>query len=79
MLTVTDNIERLELTEKESIELELKLNVTSKGKVWSKIGDHLYNFGTKQECDEVLFVTTEQLSFLQLLMGRSSYKECYGL
>lgn len=79
MLTVRDNNERFELNEKESISLELKLNVTSKGKEWSKIGDHLYNFGTKQDCVEVLIVTTEQLSFLQLLMSRLSYRECYGL
>lgn len=79
MLKVTNGLEECHLTENQSIALELKLNVTSKGKVWAHIGDHLYNFGVKKPCEPALIVTAEQYCFLQVLLTRGTYKDCYDL
>jgi len=79
MLRVTDNVHTMQVDTNASVSLELKLNVTSKGKVWSAIGDHLFDFGTKKACADTLFVTTEQFEFLQLLCTKVSYKDCYDL
>jgi hypothetical protein len=79
MLRITDNVHNMQVDINASIGLELKLNVTSKGKVWSAIGDHLFKFGTKKECGDTLFVTTEQFEFLQLLFTKCSYKDFYYL
>jgi len=80
-LTIKDeNMEEMELTEREAIDLELKLNVTSKGHEWKHIGDVLYNFGSNK--DEAVFeftVTSIQMEFLKILVTKNSYKDCKDL
>ena len=79
MLRITDKVQNMQVDPLASIGLELKLNVTSKGKIWSAIGDHLYAFGTNKECADTLFVTAEQFDFLQMLCTKGSFKDCYIL
>lgn len=68
------------LTKKESIQLELKLNVTKKGSLWSSVGDYLYNYGIdKYGEDAKLIVTEEQMQFIQILMTYNSWKDCIKL
>lgn len=73
MLTITDTIDSFELTKKESITLEIKLNVSDHGHRWSHIGDALYNYGSKgiynanEDEAQVLTVTADQYMFLRML------------
>lgn len=80
-LTIKDETyETIELTEKEAIDVELKLNVTSKGHEWKHIGDVLFNFGSNNQ--EAVFeytVTSIQMEFIKMLMTKNSYQECRGL
>jgi hypothetical protein len=81
-LTIKDDetYETIELTEKEAIDVELKLNVTSKGHEWKHIGDVLFNFGSNNQ--EAIFeytVTSIQMEFIKMLMTKNSYQECRGL
>lgn len=63
--TTTDYIE---LNDRQAIDLELKLNITSKGHEWKHIGDVLYNFGTKQNIYISEFkVSHIQMEFLKLI------------
>ena len=74
MLTITDNIESIIISNRDdAIDLELKLNVTSKGRLWSNIGDTLYNFTLNH-----LVITTEQLSFLKMLQSMPNWDSCRG-
>ena len=81
ILTIKDETdETIELSEKQAIDIELKLNVTSKGHEWKHIGDILFNFGSNKE--EAVFeytVTSIQMEFIKMLMTKNSYHECKGL
>jgi len=79
MLTITNTDSSFTVTAREAIDLELKLNVTSKGREWVKLGDHLYAFGTKQPCSNVLVVTNDQFAFLKILGTYASYRDCTSL
>ena len=79
MLQITDTVRQMEIDQTRSRDLELKLNVTSKGKIWSHIGDELYDYYKKQECSHILVVTSEQFDLLQVLQTKTSYKDCQGL
>jgi len=74
-LTIKDySNETIELTNRQAIDLELKLNVTSKGHEWKHIGDVLFNFGNENQ--HAIFeytVTPIQMEFLKMLMTKSSY------
>ena len=63
------------LTEDEARALEQKLNVTSKGRIWSHIGDILYDYSPQTN----LQLTGKQYEFLSILMSKKSEDECYGL
>ena len=63
--------------------LELKLNVTTKGREWKSIGDGLFAFHTAEnsrggEPWEELYVTQEQHAFLQRL-AELTLDECRRL
>ena len=45
MLILLCENESLKLSKSESIKLELKFNLTNKGKEWSELGDLLYEYG----------------------------------
>jgi len=79
-LTADETYEAIELTEKEAIDVELKLNVTSKGLEWKHIGDVLFNFGSNNK--EAVFeytVTSIQMEFIKMLITKNSYQECRNL
>jgi hypothetical protein len=63
---ISDSTNTLLLDEKECVALELKLNVTSKGRPWITIGNELFAFGTyTREAKARLVVSPEQLAFLK--------------
>ena len=65
------------LTPIECVQLELKLNVSSKGKVWSHIGDILFEYGTaKKDALTAIRVSDEQYRFIQLLMVKDTWMSC---
>ena len=63
---LTDGNNFLLLKRNESINLELKLNVSSYGHTWSSIGDQLYNFGIGKDITEIL-VNSYQFNYLKKL------------
>ena len=81
MLSVTNSNTSFTLNEREAIDLELKLNVTSYGHLWrDKIGEVLFNYGTGNlSSDEILIVSDEEFSFLEMLLTKGSWHECRDL
>ena len=80
LFIISDNLNTLLVDEKESADLELKLNVTSKGRPWITLGAELFAFGTyKPEAKSRLVVTSEQLAFLQVLQKRQGWVNCKDL
>ena len=73
----TDNYHLL--TKSETLNLELKLNVTKYGKKWSNIGDMLFNFQAYSNKDMELFVTKEQFLFFNVLLSKESWNQCMNL
>ena len=71
LLTIMDSTRSFMLEEKEALDLELKLNVTTFGHTWSKVGDVLFNFATGRSTVDSFTVTVEQYDFLKLLMTKS--------
>lgn len=63
-LTITNTEQSFEVTPRDSLRLEIRLNVSPNGRVWSHIGDRLYEFGTNSTCSETLVVTNSQYEFL---------------
>jgi hypothetical protein len=46
-LTITNGVDSFSLDKSECINLELKLNLSQRGKQYVLIGDYLYNYGAK--------------------------------
>ena len=68
------------LTRKVCTDLELKLNVSSKGRLWSHIGDILFDYGTgKDNATTSILLTDYQYSFIQMLLKRATWESCRGL
>ena len=75
-----DGINKFTLTRKECIPLELKLNVSSKGREWIHIVNILYEFSASQpNALSSITVTDDQYKFLIMLMGKQSWEECRDL
>jgi len=80
MLNITDTTNSFMLDEKTAIDLELKLNVTQYGHTWKSIGDVLYDFGSrKANALYNLTVTTQQYTYLTMLMKEPSWETCRKL
>ncbi len=60
LLADVEKKNRLRLTRKQALDMELVLNLSEHATKWCKIGDHLYNFHVGKMEDDLL-VTTEQL------------------
>ena len=68
MLTLTDGDEKTLFTKSESLQLELKLNVSPFGAVWRLIGDCLFHYANDVYGDDhVLTVTMDQYDYLLYL------------
>ena len=80
MLTITDGKKEIQLNYKKSIDLELKLNVSAYGKVWTHIGDLLYEYGMKKKEGPVeLKVGAPEFQFLHRLMEQPTWEQCQGM
>ena len=80
VIVITDDKDRLLVDREEARDLELKLNVTSKGHPWKHIGDVLFDFMSERvPVSSRLVVTTEQLAFLQVLKNRKGWETCKDL
>jgi hypothetical protein len=70
----------ISLNSRDSINLELCLNVTKYGNEWKHIGDVLYDFGTERLGEHSsLVVTDDQFRFLMLLKTKNSWRDCIDL
>ena len=80
VMIITDDTDRLLVNREEARDLELKLNVTSKGRLWRPIGDVLFDFMSERiPVSTRLLVTTEQLAFLLVLKNRKGWETCKDL
>ena len=71
--------EYYELSKREALDLELKLNVSKNGKVWRNIGDILFNFQATVNTNDELVVTQQQFEYLSMLLGKDSWSDCYNV
>ena len=67
---------KIELTKEEARDLELKLNVSTKGHSWSNIGKYLFSYHTGESVIPYYVVTLEQYNILNLLIYTNSMEEC---
>ena len=80
MLLITDDKRSFRLSQKESIDLELKLNVSAYGKMWTHIGDVLYKHGSSfQEEYMELAIGKEEYDFLLKLLEKTTWMQCQGM
>lgn len=56
-----------ELSRNSSISLELVFNKSDKGKIWSHIGDKLYNYGIGKESINEIILSSEKYFYLYKL------------
>jgi len=59
--------------------LELKLNVSSKGKLWRHIGDYLFEVGSAKKNTGTILLTDEQYDFMSILLKRTTWETCRDL
>lgn len=77
-LTITNNVDKFIIKDREILNMELKLNITEYGKVWSHIGDHLFDFynqkNNQKNLNNILIVDDDQFKFLKDL-SEKNYQE----
>lgn len=71
MLTITCNDQTMILGRDDARDLELKLNVSSKGRLWVSLGDSLFEFHSTGVSAKIN-VTKEQFEFLELLKTKKN-------
>jgi len=71
MLTITCNDQTMILGRDDARDLELKLNVSSKGHLWKTLGDSLFEFHSTG-ISNGMNVTKEQFDFLELLKTKKN-------
>jgi hypothetical protein len=80
MFKITDGSIHFDLDKKECIDLELRLNVSSKGRTWSHIGDYLFEYGSgSSKAAKSMTVEPFQYTFLCQLLEKRSWEDCKGL
>lgn len=80
MLTITDGKKEIQLNYEESIDLELKLNVSAYAKVWKHIGDLLYEYGSKLLGKKAeIEVETNEFKVLVRLLEMPTWEQCQGM
>ena len=63
-LVLSDNERYISINKEEALKIELSLNLSKKGRIWSNIGDILYKFSIN-DCDlKTLYVTEIQFNYL---------------
>lgn len=62
----------LELSRKEALQLELRLNISEYGNLWSELGDTLYNYAIDKSTPEIMSV-----SIFQFIVLKNFYNELF--
>jgi hypothetical protein len=79
-MILTDEKESFVVDYVEARDLELKLNVTSKGRPWIELGNLLFKFSARDPSVASRHVITgEQLAFLKVLQTRKGTDACKDL
>ena len=79
-MILTDEKESFVVDYVEARDLELKLNVTSKGRPWIELGNLLFKFSVRDPTIASRHVITgEQLAFLKVLQTRKGTDACKDL
>ena len=78
MLTFTTASQSMSLTRDDARDLELKLNVTSKGRTWNALGNTLFDFHSTGN-PAITDITVEQFTFLELLKSKIGTDSCRRL
>ena len=71
MLIITCNDQTMILGRDDARDLELKLNVSSKGRLWVSLGDSLFDFHSTGVSAKIN-VTKEQYDFLEILKTKKN-------
>ena len=80
MRLLCDKHPTLNMNEADCIDLELKLNVSSKGRPWAHIGQMLFEYGTKKRgALKNIVLEMEEYEFLVKLYNQPSWESCKGL
>jgi hypothetical protein len=80
MLILTDGTHEIRLTDRECVDLELKLNVSAYGKLWSHIGDALYEYGSKKlTTNKEFIIYKDEIDFLNRLLEKATWEQCQGM
>ena len=75
-IIITNTSRNIVLSRHDAIQLELKLNVSSKGHELKDVGDILYNFGSSRTDDSTYTVNNYVYEFLEKLMNRKTWQDC---
>ncbi len=78
-IILTNTSRNIVLSRQEAIELELKLNISSKVHELKDVGDILYNFGTCKTHDNVYTFNNYVFDFLERLVNRKNLEDCRGV
>jgi len=80
-LTVKYNDNKFMIKGTDILQLELKLNLTIKGREYKKIGEYLYDFYTKEGCrgqpEKTLEINKEEYMYL-LQLNNKSYQDVWS-
>lgn len=76
MFKITNGTIYFFLTERQCVDLELRLNVTTKAKLWGHIGDYLFEYGTGKSDKDILTVSDEEYTFLCKLLAAKTWEDC---
>jgi hypothetical protein len=80
MFKISDGTIHFTLEPKECIDLELRLNVSSKGRQWSHIGDYLFDYGSgRSTAVTSIKVEPQEYTFLCMLLEKKTWENCKGL
>ena len=55
----------LELSRKEALKVELRLNISEYGNLWSQLGDTLYEYAIEKSTPKIMSVSTFQFIVLK--------------
>lgn len=68
LLCITDMHRWFFLTYDDAIELNFKITILESADLYKDITDHLYKYGSKQQCNETLIVSKREFDFLKTFM-----------
>ena len=78
-LIITDKYRFFVLDYNSAHNLELKLNVSSKGHELKHYGDILFDFASKNTDKRLIEVSSIEYNFLNMLNEKKTWQECRGI